>query len=626
MRSTHVLRSWYLFLVPLAAAAATMQSPTGTWRAEFDGGAVRFEGARLVGPETPRFGPAEFGGGLLLNGPGDTWQGDPTAAEFLVGGAFTVTAWVSLEAGRRWGGIVGRLEDNGGFEQGWLLGYDDERFTIGISSVGADDGDGRLTYLQGRTPFQRGRWHHVAAVYDGTTIRLFVDGTLDGESKEQQGAVLHADFGRPVLGAYRDKDEHYPLDGRLGRVTIQPRALTPAALAQEARGGGWHDLAPWDDVPFGWLVAPYLTWPAADAISIGCESTEPSSLSLRYRAEGETEWQVHTGTGTRTLHVERVTGLTPDTKYFYQVTLASAAPEDAARAADEPRVVESSVGSFRTAASVGKPFTFVVVGDTQTQGDVARRIADLAQEHRPNLFVLAGDLVDTGTDKSEWTGYFFRHLGPLLANIPLMPVLGNHEQDAQHYYDYMSLPEPERWYAFEYGDAEFFMLDGNRSLAEQSEQLKWLEGALSRSHATWRFAVLHQPPYTSDSDDYGKTAEGPSTRGDMNVRNIVGLLERYDVDVCFSGHVHDYERTFPIRGGAVVPYEEGGVIYVTAAGGGGRLEDFDATNTWFGHKKARRHHMVYVALHGRNLELQAIDEDGRLFDVLTLTKRPPRTR
>ena len=185
----------------------------------------------------------------------------------------------------------------------------------------------------------------------------------------------------------------------------------------------------------------------------------------------------------------------------------------------------------------------------------------------------------------------------------------------------MSLPEPERWYSFRYGNAEFFMIDGNRSLADQSAQLAWLESALSASRATWRFAVLHQPPYTSDSNDYGDTLLSSSTRGDLNVRNIVALLEKYDVDLCFSGHVHDYERTFPIREGAVQPYREGGVIYVTAAGGGGSLEDFDPANTWFGHKKARRHHFVYVAIHGDQLEFQAVDEDGRLFDQMTLRKR-----
>ncbi|MDG1050867.1 MAG: metallophosphoesterase, partial [Planctomycetota bacterium] len=93
------------------------------------------------------------------------------------------------------------------------------------------------------------------------------------------------------------------------------------------------------------------------------------------------------------------------------------------------------------------------------------------------------------------------------------------------------------------------------------------------------------------------------------------------VDICFSGHVHDYERTFPIKGGAVRPHQDGGVLYITAAGGGGPLEDFDGTNTWFGNRKARRHHHLHVAILGDDLELQAMDEDGRVFDTLRLEAR-----
>ena len=54
------------------------------------------------------------------------------------------------------------------------------------------------------------------------------------------------------------------------------------------------------------------------------------------------------------------------------------------------------------------------------------------------------------------------------------------------------------------------------------------------------------------------------------------MLEEFGVDICFSGHVHDYERTFPIFEKAVRPWDQGGVIYVTCAGGGGYLEEFDA--------------------------------------------------
>ena len=67
-------------------------------------------------------------------------------------------------------------------------------------------------------------------------------------------------------------------------------------------------------------------------------------------------------------------------------------------------------------------------------------------------------------------------------------------------------------------------------------------------------------------------------------------------------------------------------VPITVAGGGGSLEDFDPANTPFGHKKARYHHLAYIAVNGDYLEFQAIDEHGRLFDVFSLYKRDDQRR
>jgi acid phosphatase type 7 len=565
----------------------------------------------------PAYAPAAHGGGLVMNGDPQVLVVATRAAEVIESlprEALTASAWVAIERPQRWGGILSCIQDNGEYEKGFVLGYDDEVFTFGLATTGADDGDGRLSYFRGRTAYRPGAWHHVAATFDGKATRIYVDGKLDFESTLQTGEVLY-DLDAPVvIGAYRDKDENYPLDGRLREVKLESRALGAIQVEKAAQGRAvLPNSEPWTDMEFGFLVEPYLTWPRLDGVSILFESSFPSSSSLSVWRDDQTREQaiVLSDELVRGLHEYQVRGLQPDQKYFYQANIAGLQADTA----------ESPVLSFRTAASVDRAYTFAVVGDTQTNGEVAKRVSDLAYMHRPNFIVHAGDLVDTGSSKRDWTDTFFPSMQPLLGRVPIIPVLGNHEQDAKHYYDYMSLPDPERWYSTVYGNAEFFMIDGNRSLAQQSEQLQWLEGALKQSTATWRFAVLHQPPYTSDSNDYGDTLIEASTRGDMNVRNIVGLLEKYGVDVCFSGHVHDYERTFPIRAGKVTPYQAGGVIYVTAAGGGGGLEDFDPTNTWFGHKKARYHHFVYVAIHGTELEFQAIDEQGRLFDLMTLQKR-----
>ena len=528
--------------------------------------------------------------------------------------AITLEAWVAIDMATRWGGILGAIQDNANAETGVLLGYEGDRPTFALASTGIDDEDGMITYLQADRTWTEGKWHHLVGTYDGSVMRIYIDGELAGESREQSGPIRYAGDEPLAVGGYLDRNEDHGLDGRIKEVSIISRAIGEDEVQRRfARQSELADLDPEIDNSLEWLVEPFLSWPTTDAMSVVAESTRPCTMQVQVRDEYGRYGETFRSEALKRLHEFRVTDLEPNTKYFYRVV---------ADVADQK--LDGGLKTFRTAAPRGEPFTFVAIGDTQSQPQVVKRVADLAYETRPSLLVHAGDLVSTGGDKSHWVNHFFPNMRPLIDRVAIMPVLGNHEQDARLYYDYMSLPEPERWYSFSYGDADFFMIDGNRSLGDRSEQLKWLDQALTASDAEWKFAVLHQPPWTSDSNDYGDTLRTASRRGDMNARNITSLLEKHGVDICFSGHVHDYERTFPMIDGDVVPWDEGGVIYVTTAGGGGSLEDFDPANTTFGHRKARRHHFVYCGIHDGILEFQAMDEDGRLFDVLELDKRDGR--
>ena len=556
-----------------------------------------------------RFADESTGGGLLFDGSADPIYIDDKSS--LPENAMTVSAWVSIDEPNRWGGIIGCIQDNGDLELGWILGYNESQFTMALSTSGADDGNGKLTYLDsGDVIYQLGQWYHVSATYDGKTLQLYVDGKRVNQTESQSGSILYNKEMPFTIGGYEDDNELNKFDGRLKSVTLDARASSEKAIsAQFEEGSTLKSFDPWVNTELDWLVMPYINWPMTTEMSISFETTLPTDAELQAYHETGRCTQTIQSSGKR-LHHFRLTGLEPNEKYFYIVKVTDF----------RGNTIESPRLSFRTAPETEDSFTFIAIGDTQAQAEVVKRVSDVAYSHRPNLVVHAGDLVTTGSNKSHWTGHFFPAMQPLISRVPFMPVLGNHEQDAQHYYDYMVLPEPERYYSFTFGNAEFFMIDGNRSLAEQSEQLNWLEQSLAKSKAKWKFAVLHQPPYTSDSNDYGDTYHTTSTRGDMNARNIVSVLEKYGVDICFSGHVHDYERTFPIAGDKVIPWEDGGVMYVTTAGGGGHLEHFDPTNTWFGHKKANCHHLVYIAIHGDILEFQAIDEFGNLFDIITLNK------
>jgi hypothetical protein len=99
---------------------------------------------------------------------------------------------------------------------------------------------------------------------------------------------------------------------------------------------------------------------------------------------------------------------------------------------------------------------------------------------------------------------------------------------------------------------------------------------------------------------------------------LVPLYEKHKVDVVFCGHIHVYERTWPLRAGKVD--QKNGVVYVISGGGGGSLEDFTPTPNWFKKEHKSDYHYCYAAVHGRTFEFKAIDKTGRLFDQFEIRK------
>jgi hypothetical protein len=133
--------------------------------------------------------------------------------------------------------------------------------------------------------------------------------------------------------------------------------------------------------------------------------------------------------------------------------------------------------------------------------------------------------------------------------------------------------------------------------------------------------VVHRPPWSSDLDDYGDAQSTRAGEGDPRTRPVIPLLERRGVDVLFCGHVHDYERTWPLREGRVD--EERGVVYVQTGGAGGHGETHAPARSWFTAHVRACHHYLLVNVLGGTLDLKAYDDEGRLFDTWVRRKTLP---
>ena len=523
--------------------------------------------------------------------------------------AVTLSAWVSISTPREWGGVIGALQDNGDNEKGWILGYDASTFYFGLSTSGADDGDGKMTYLKAKTKYRLGKFYHLAAVYDGKTMELYVNGKKESQSKEQSGDLLYPESAPYVIGAYQDANEFHPHHGRIREVQVYGEAAKAEWVAKEFAHNESLATEKWNEAEpsFQVLVEPYLQFATQTSMTVMWHTSLQASSVVRY---GPTDACNQTIEGNASaIHEVVLEGLEPETQYFYRVESRTPAGTS----------YLSEPATFKTAVKKETPYAFAVISDTQGNPKVSKQIAELAWGQRPSFLLHPGDLVSTGKNREHWLKHFFPGMRPLINHVPFYPVLGNHEQNAKHYYDYVSLPDPEYYYAFDFGNARFFMVDTNQKVNPGSVQFKWLEKELAASKAKWKFVCHHHPPYSSDENDYGNLWKSNQGRhGDLRARELVPLYEKYGVDLVWNGHIHSYERTWRILGGKAV--ESGGPFYMITGGGGGGLETPAPTRPFFQNNVRRGHHYVMVHVNGGTLELKAFTLDDRLFDYHKIEK------
>ena len=363
-------------------------------------------------------------------------------------------------------------------------------------------------------------------------------------------------------------------------------------------------------------VKPYLQYGTKHSMVVLWETEEHASTRVEY---GESRLGDETPnlskhvvlSGTRTMHEVVIEGLEPETKYFWRVVSEL----------ESGQVLESEHATFRTTVNDETAFAFVLFSDSQNNPDVWGRVSTLGWQERPNFAIHAGDLVDRGGHMPDWLVDFFPPANDLMRRVPMYTTLGNHEDDDPNYYKYFHNPPPEYYYTVHYGNAQFFFVDTNRPVTEGSEQYIWLEEALATSTATWKFVVHHHPPYSSEENDHGDSWVGSTSYG-THARNLVPLYEHYGVDFCLFGHVHMYERTWPLLEGGI--NQKNGVVYINAGGAGGGLEQFAPTRSWFTAKVKSVHHYGYFAVNDNVLLFQAIDEHGRLFDSFQMEKTGER--
>jgi hypothetical protein len=171
------------------------------------------------------------GTAVWVDGPGGRWyRMDGLSNHFVMysgasGGldlpstAISIEAWGMVQESRDWSSFVNFIQDNGSHERGWILGTRGGAFMFGIASVRDGKNEPYLTYMTADRPYEHGKWYHVAGVYDGKTMKLYVDGRLAAECDYQYGAIAYPAEGTLAVGAYVDSNEQCNLAGA-GRIGL----------------------------------------------------------------------------------------------------------------------------------------------------------------------------------------------------------------------------------------------------------------------------------------------------------------------------------------------------------------------------------------------------------------------
>lgn len=185
---------------------------TGTTAADSSDNA---KDATLTGPT---FSIGRVGNALNTGATGESYASLPAG---IVSGCtdMTVAAWINMSANDKWNRVFDFGVDKTAYI--FLSPHDDDnklRFVIKPTSDAAEQA------VSGAAAFTTNTWYHVAAVMDGTTARLYLDGNLIGASTFTTNPAALGATPNDYIGKSQWPDPNFR--GLMDEMIISCRAFT----------------------------------------------------------------------------------------------------------------------------------------------------------------------------------------------------------------------------------------------------------------------------------------------------------------------------------------------------------------------------------------------------------------
>jgi hypothetical protein len=465
-------------------------------------------------------------------------------------------------------------------------GFDDAPWKTGNAELGYGDGDEATIVSYGpsatnkytTTYFRKTVNIPNVSAYTSFSMQIkrddgivvYVNGTEVYRNNMPSGSIAYNTFASAVVGG---ADESTPLN-----VTISPSVfvngnnvvaaevhqvdLTSSDLTFDMSLTGPGSSGGTTNVTRG----PYLQMGNQTAVTIKWRTDVAGNSRVYYGTSPGSLTSFADDAASTTEHTVRVTGLVPDTKYYYGIGSTTAMLASGNDFYFKTAPPATSTRKIRVAA-----FGDCGRNDNGFQSGTLSAYRNFIGSSETDLWLLMGDnAYDDGTD-SEFTSNFFNPYGStILRNHMLFPSPGNHDYADDGglaasknipYYSIFNLPAnaecggvasgTESYYSFDYGPIHFLSLDsygtenGGTTYFYDTlgAQATWVKQDLAATDKKWIIAYWHHPPYCKGSHD-------SDTENDLIAirQKFIRILERYGVDMIITGHSHDYERSYLLKG------------------------------------------------------------------------------
>jgi 3',5'-cyclic AMP phosphodiesterase CpdA len=215
--------------------------------------------------------------------------------------------------------------------------------------------------------------------------------------------------------------------------------------------------------------------------------------------------------------------------------------------------------------------------------------------------------------------------------------IGNHEatpkQGLNQYLKHFGMSK--EYYSFDHGNVHFLILATELPSKKGSDQFKFAENDLKKASSNtktkWIVVTLHKQLYTSPNSCSSSTCKSNPSRIDT----YHPLFDKYRVDLVLQGHIHNYQRTFPIMYDSKNPTKPivtsknpssytnpKGEVFVLIGVGGINFHGLTGKPSFVSKQEAIRFGALDFTItnSGKKLDAKFFGNDGSVRDSFTIQK------